>query len=179
EEIEAIELDVFDVAYHIIGGGEEGQKVMVRTKEEADHSLPYLLAVAALDGEVMPEQYASTRIVRSDVQTLLRRVTVRPSDELSQRFPDEHPCRLRIRLRDGRTYARDQRDYEGFHTRPMSWERVMAKFDRLASSHADSDLRKVLADAVGSLEDLEVHDLTALWGRVDGPGKEVTDDWRR
>jgi 2-methylcitrate dehydratase len=179
EEIEAIELDVFDVAYHIIGGGEEGQKVMVRTKEEADHSLPYLLAVAALDGEVMPEQYASTRIVRSDVQTLLRRVTVRPSDELSQRFPDEHPCRLRIRLRDGRTYARDQRDYEGFHTRPMSWEKVVDKFDRLASSHADSDLRKQLADAVGSLDDLEVHDLTALLGRVEGPGKEVTDDWRR
>lgn len=179
EEIEAIELDVFDVAYHIIGGGEEGEKVMVRTKEEADHSLPYLLAVAALDGEVMPEQYASTRIVRSDVQTLLRRVTVRPSDELSRRFPDEHPCRLRIRLRDGRTFARDQRDYEGFYTRPMSWEKVVDKFDRLASSHADSDLRKELADAVGSLEDVEVHDLTAVLARVEGPGKEVTDDWRR
>src|SRR5438445_7042982 len=47
------EVDVFDVAYRIIGGGEEGDKMMVRNKEQADHSLPYLVAVALLDGEVM------------------------------------------------------------------------------------------------------------------------------
>jgi 2-methylcitrate dehydratase len=44
EEIERIKIDIFDVAYHIIGGGEEGDKQQVRTKEEADHSLPYMVA---------------------------------------------------------------------------------------------------------------------------------------
>src|SRR5579859_4643678 len=52
EEIEDIRIDIFDVAYHIIGGGEEGDKQRVRTKEEADHSLPYMVAVALLDGDV-------------------------------------------------------------------------------------------------------------------------------
>ena len=51
----AIDVDTFDVAYNIIGGGEEGDKTAVRTKEEADHSLPYMVAAAALDGQVMPE----------------------------------------------------------------------------------------------------------------------------
>ena len=51
---ERIELDTFQVAYDIIGGGEEGEKQSVHTKEEADHSLPYLLAVALLDGQVLP-----------------------------------------------------------------------------------------------------------------------------
>jgi len=37
---------------------EEGDKSTVSTKEQADHSLPYVLAVAILDGQVMPEQYA-------------------------------------------------------------------------------------------------------------------------
>src|SRR5579864_8343566 len=68
EEIERIHIDIFDVAYHIIGGGEEGDKQQVRTKEEADHSLPYMVAVALLDGEVTPAQYAPERIVREDVQ---------------------------------------------------------------------------------------------------------------
>ena len=36
----------FDVAYNIIGGGEEGEKTDIRTKEQADHSLPYMLAAA-------------------------------------------------------------------------------------------------------------------------------------
>jgi 2-methylcitrate dehydratase len=43
-EIERVELETFDVAFDIIGGGEEGEKHAVRTKEEADHSLPYMLA---------------------------------------------------------------------------------------------------------------------------------------
>ncbi len=45
--MERIEIEIFDVAYHIIGGGEEGDKTLVRTKEEADHSLPYMVAVGA------------------------------------------------------------------------------------------------------------------------------------
>jgi 2-methylcitrate dehydratase len=75
------------VAHKIIGGGEEGGKYVVRVKEEADHSPPYLLAVAVLDGQVMPEQYAAQRILRSDVQQLLRKVSVRPRQDLSRRFP--------------------------------------------------------------------------------------------
>src|SRR5574337_229934 len=74
-EIEQIDVETFDVAYHIIGGGDEGDKTLVSTKEEADHSLPYLISVALLDGRVMPEQYEPDRINRSDVQTLLHKVS--------------------------------------------------------------------------------------------------------
>lgn len=102
EEVEAIELETFDVAFDVIGGGEEGDKTTVRTKEEADHSLPCLLAVAVLDGGVMPEQYRPERISRGDVQSLLRKVSVREDPELSERFPAEMPARLTVRLRDGR-----------------------------------------------------------------------------
>ena len=73
EEVAQVEIEIFDVAYNIIGGGEEGDKTIVRTKEEADHSLPYLAAVAILDGQVMPEQYRPDRIRGQDVQTLLEK----------------------------------------------------------------------------------------------------------
>src|SRR3989304_5936503 len=46
DEIERIEIETFDVAHHIIGGGEGGGKTIVRTKEEADHSLHYMVAGA-------------------------------------------------------------------------------------------------------------------------------------
>ena len=65
-EVERIDLDVFDVAYHIIGGGEEGDKTAVHTKEEADHSLQYMVAVALLDGQVLPAQYEPDRIGRAE-----------------------------------------------------------------------------------------------------------------
>ena len=75
--VERIELDVFDVAHRIIGGGDGSDKTYVRTKEQADHSLPYLAAVAWLDGEVGKEQYEPERIAGADVQALLRRVSLR------------------------------------------------------------------------------------------------------
>jgi 2-methylcitrate dehydratase len=154
-EVERIELDTFQVAFDIIGGGEEGDKHQVRSKEEADHSLPYLLAVGLLDGQVLPEQYLPEWIVADDVQQLLRRVDVRPDPRLSRRFPDQHSARLRLRLRDGRTLEREQHDYEGFHTRPMSWDTVAAKFNRLAAAHIDSGVRAQIVDAVRRLDELD------------------------
>jgi 2-methylcitrate dehydratase len=170
-DVTRIELEIFDVAYHIIGGGEEGDKTLVRTKEEADHSLPYLLAVAVLDGQVLPPQYAAARIGAPDVQQLLRRVVVRPADDLSRRFPDEHACRLRVHLKDGRVLARDKSDYEGFHTRPMSWEGVVEKFQLLAGPHVESSLAKEIVETVAHLDTVAVSDLTRLLARVGQRGE--------
>ena len=92
-DINRVEVEIFDVAYNIIGGGEEGDKSIVSTKEQADHSLPYILAVALLDGQVMPEQYDPERIQRPDVQVLLRKVSVQPRKLFSERSPTQMPCR--------------------------------------------------------------------------------------
>jgi 2-methylcitrate dehydratase len=165
-DIERVEIEIFDVAFNIIGGGEEGDKAVVRLKEEADHSLPYLVAVALLDGEVMPEQYRPARIERPDVQALLRRVSVRPVEAFSRRFPEKIPCRVRVTLQDGRRILREQEDYEGFRSRPMRWEMVVEKFERLASAYADPALRREIAGTVNDLEAVKVSDLTALLGRV-------------
>src|SRR5690625_1406146 len=89
EDIERVVLHTFDVAYHIIGGGEEGDKKNIRTKEEADHSLPYMMTAMILDGEVGPDQYLPERILRSDVQELMQKIEVYEKKEYSDRFPDE------------------------------------------------------------------------------------------
>jgi 2-methylcitrate dehydratase len=166
EEVEKIEIEIFDVAYHIIGGGEEGNKTVVRSKEEADHSLPYMVAVAVLDGQVMPEQYRPDRLQRQDVQTLLQKVAVRPADDFSQRFPDEMPCRITLTLSDGRVVVKEKRDYVGFRTRPMSWENVVKKFECLSAPYTDRALRREVEEAVASLEAIQVAELTRLLARV-------------
>jgi 2-methylcitrate dehydratase len=165
-EVELIELDTFQVAFDIIGGGEEGDKRHIGSKEEADHSLPYLLAVALLDGQVLPEQYRPERIVGGDVQALMKRVAVRPDPGLSRRFPEEHSARVRVHLRDGRTLEREQHDYEGFHTRPMGWDLVTAKFNRLAAGHVDSTESTQVVDAVRRIDELQVDELTRLLGHA-------------
>src|SRR6202161_2359339 len=61
----SIEAEVFQLAYDFAGGGLYGVDKFIRTKEQADHSLPYLLAVALLDGDVMPAQFQPERIARA------------------------------------------------------------------------------------------------------------------
>ena len=78
DAVARVEIDIFDVAHKIIGGGEEGDKTIVCTKEQADHSLQYMVAVALCDGKLLPAQYAPQRILAPDVQSLLRSVAVRP-----------------------------------------------------------------------------------------------------
>jgi 2-methylcitrate dehydratase len=172
DEVERLEIAIFDVAYHIIGGGEEGDKTLVRTKEQADHSLPYMIAVALLDDQVMPEQYRPERIQRSDVQGLLRKVIVRPDAELSRRFPEEMPCRIAITLHGGRQLMKEKTDYEGFYTRPMPWENVVQKFDALSRIHANEPLRREIVEAVAQLETIPVSDLMRLLARAEGTKRE-------
>jgi 2-methylcitrate dehydratase len=168
-DIASIDIEIFDVAYNIIGGGEEGDKTRIETKEAADHSLPYILAVALLDGEVTPAQYEPERIRRKDVQSLLRNVVVRPRDDYSARFPSEMPCHLTVRLRGGKVVESERNDYEGFFTRPMSWENVVRKFERLSSVYADAGLRRAIISAVDGLEQVAVPDLAGLLERIPRP----------
>jgi len=165
-DVERVDVEIFDVAYNIIGGGKEGEKTTVRTKEEADHSLPYLVAVALLDDQVMPEQYQPDRIGRADVQVLLRKVFVRPHERYSKRFPEEMPCRITVRLRGGERFVKEKMDYERFHSRPARWEGVVRKFERLAEGHADVSLRRQIEEAVFRLETIQVCDLTGLLLKV-------------
>jgi 2-methylcitrate dehydratase len=65
-------------------------------------------------------------------------------------------------LEDGAALTAEKHDYEGFLTRPMSWERAREKFDRLASAALEPEEAAELADGVASLDELETRDLTAL-----------------
>lgn len=174
-DIERVTVDIFDVAHRIIGGGEEGDKMSVATKEEADHSLPYMLAVAVLDGDVLPAQYAAPRIVRDDVQKLLRRIVVRPDDELSRRFPKEMPVHVEVTLADGRVLTGERGDYPGFTTLPMTWETAQQKFRSLGAPHVDGMLRSEIVSAVWELDHIQVADLTRLLGRAGGPARRASD----
>lgn len=172
-DIEKIEVDVFEVAHRIIGGGEEGDKTLVFSKEDADHSLPYLIAVALLDHAVMPAQFASRRLQRADVQSLLCRVSVRPLAEFSARFPDEMPSRVSVTLTDGRILTRTLSEYPGFRTRPQSWEDAVAKFTALAEPHASHSTRADIVAAIRDLDQITVAELTRSLSHLKVPARRT------
>jgi len=166
EAVSEIRLETFAVAYQIIGGGEEGEKHCVGSKEQADHSLPYMLAAALIDGRVQPEQFAQERIASRDVQDLLRKVTIVPDPLLSAMFPARLPARLQVQLANGDILQAFREDYPGFHTAPFDWAATRAKFNSLLNPFASQEWASAIARVVESLDERRLVDLTSPLGAL-------------
>jgi 2-methylcitrate dehydratase len=165
-EVISIEADVVQDTYDFTGGGRFGPKTNVHTKEDADHSLPYLLAVALFDGDVQTAQLTPERIAKPDVQSLLLKVSVRPDNSFTARFPAEFSSRITVRLKSGQSFSHAVSNYPGFPTRPFTWEEISAKFDKLAAGHVGAQLGRDIKSAVRSIENIQVSDLTKLLAEV-------------
>lgn len=165
-DVAGVTVEVFQGAYDFAGGGSYGDKSRPETKEQADYNLKYLSAVALLDGQVGPEQLETRRVGRADVQDLLARVDVKAAPDLTEAYPERTSTRVRVVLRDGREFDREQSDFEGSPTRPMSWDRVVEKFHWLAEPFADDALRREIIAAVDDLDQIAVSDLAGLLSRV-------------
>src|ERR1700735_4885940 len=166
DKVVSIEADVFQLAYDFAGGGLYGVDKVIRIKEQADHSLKYLLAVALLDGDVMPAQFKPERIIKSDVQNLLKKVSVRPNQEFTERYPQKMPAKITVRLQDGKVIEHEVQAYPGLASDPFTWEDSAEKFDRLVTGRADPALSAEIKDAVRSIENIQVRDLMKLLAGV-------------
>lgn len=151
-DVEAIHLDTFAGAKLIIGGG-EGDRHEVETKAQADHSLPYMLAAALLDRKMGNAQYDPERIIRDDVQRLLRRVTVEEDEEFTKRFEaGEMPARVTVELEKGTTHVIKKNAFEGHPTNSMDWIQIEEKFNKTAGTQFDDERQQRIIDVVTNLE---------------------------
>jgi 2-methylcitrate dehydratase len=166
DKVVSIEAEVFQLAFDFAGGGLYGTDKVIRTKEQADHSLPYLLAVALLDGDVMPAQFKPERIIKPDAQGLLKKVSVRPNQEYTRQYPKKMPAKVIVRLQDGSVIEHEVQDYPGLASHPFKWEDAIHKFDTLVAGRVDEGLSGEIKDAARSVENIQVRDLMKLLGSV-------------
>lgn len=166
-QITRIDIDIFKVAYEMIGGGSHVHPRSVCTKEDADHSLHYLAAVALLDGRVGPAQFQEGRIRARDVQDLLRKVHASTSFLATHAYPREMRCKIAIHLADGRHLEHAAKDYVGFYRRPMNGNDVILKFESLCRPFMSGARMDDIVACVFDLENRSLADLTEKLGSID------------
>jgi 2-methylcitrate dehydratase len=167
--IKRVHVEVAQGAYDVLAGGTYGPKTVCRNKEQADHNLMYLISVALLDGEIWPEQFNEERINRSDVQDLMKKVTASSNEAFSRRIGPEMPASITIELESGERIEGEKTTFDGFHSTPMSWEQVRAKFDRLTDGKLDKGLGREISAIASEMDTVPVKQLTALLARVSPP----------
>jgi 2-methylcitrate dehydratase len=98
------------------------------TKETADHSLPYVIAAAVVDGNVLPESFEEHKLRDPDIRATLQKIKVVADPEIDALFPDIKRASVTITLQDGSKHSA-QTDYaKGSPEDPLSDEDLFAKF---------------------------------------------------
>jgi len=150
EEIDAITVETFDAAADIIG---DPEKWRPRSRETADHSLPYCVAVALMDGQVWREQFDEARFTDENLLRLVAKTRVVRNADLTARYPEGIPNRITVQTRSGSEVYKKEVTYPRGHARnPMTDAEVEQKFRQLAAPILPADR---LAEALDRLWNLE------------------------
>jgi 2-methylcitrate dehydratase len=127
--VAAIDIHTFDAAVDIIGKGPERWRP--KTRETADHSLPYCTAVALADGDVTQAQFDPQRLTDPTLLELVAKVKVHHDRALSDRYPSGIPNRVTVTLADGRQLTKEVEFPRGHARNPMTDAEVEHKFRSL------------------------------------------------
>jgi 2-methylcitrate dehydratase len=126
--VKSIEIDTFEASYNIIGKYPEAWAP--RTRETADHSLPYCTAAALHDGDVYLETFDEKHFTNPDLVAVTGKVTVNHDPSLDPRYPKGIPNRITLTLADGRKLVKEVEFPRGHAGNPMTDAEVEAKFRR-------------------------------------------------
>jgi 2-methylcitrate dehydratase len=111
----------------------EAEKWDPRTRETADHSIPYLVAAAFHDGGVTPATFAPSRIQDPALRPLIKKLTVVEEPEFTRRYPAESCTRIEVTTTDGRRVAAETSHPKGHRRNPLTDDEVERKFRGLAA----------------------------------------------
>jgi len=130
-------------------------KYIPSSKETADHSLPYCLAVAIADREVTPRQFTDARRTDPALPPLMARVKGVADPEIEKEFPKLQPARVVIETADGRTLER-RVDYAlGDPRDPIDDHALAAKFSAQAEEFLSAERQGELKEAIFNADQLE------------------------
>lgn len=125
-----------------------------RTKETADHSLPYVIAAALVDRQVTPLQFEEARILDPRIRAQLRKVEVVADPEIEKAFPALQRVVVTVATTDGRELTHRLDFPKGDPRNPLTDREIEEKFDALAAPVLSDHGRRRVKDAVWGLEEL-------------------------
>jgi 2-methylcitrate dehydratase len=151
DEIEKVHIRSLARAADILS---DPSKYDPRTKETADHSLPYVISAAIADRQVTPAQFKADKIMDPVIRAQLNKIEVVADDEIESLFPELQRVVVTITTTDGREFSK-QVDYpKGDPRNPLTDDEIVEKFDALASPILSEGARSRIKDAIWDLENL-------------------------
>jgi 2-methylcitrate dehydratase len=151
-DVEQILVKTFTVAYKIIV--KDREKWRPRSRETADHSLPYIVARGLLDNYIWLDSFKEPKLVDPSVLELMEKMRIEVDPRYDETYPNAVGTSITIVLRDGRRLSEEVLYPKGHFMNPLSDEELYNKFHRL-SEGALGEEAKDLWERVLTLERLK------------------------
>ncbi len=135
-DIAEIRVEVIARAADILG---DPAKYRPTSKETADHSLPYSLAVGLADGMVTPLQFTQERINDPALPAIMDKIKVLANEEFEKLFPEYQPSRVTLILDSGAEFQQRVDVPKGDPRDPMTEQEIAVKFTALGGDVIGSD----------------------------------------
>ncbi len=135
-DIKEIKVTAFAQAYDILF---DPAKYRPESRETADHSLPYCLAVAIVDKKITTESFSYEKLNDPKVFEVIDKIKGEPSLEFEKMFPAKQPSKVVITTKDGMEYSEYLEYPKGDPREPMTMEDLENKFNSLSGSSFSQD----------------------------------------
>ncbi|MEO2055445.1 MAG: MmgE/PrpD family protein [Nitrospira sp.] len=147
--IDKIMVRTSGVSHEIIG--RDPEKWHPKTRETADHSLPYCVAAALLDGEVGLQQFDPEHVSDPKLHSFMQRIQVVTDPELSAAYPEAIANTVEVTI-GGKVYSKRVDHPRGHPKNRMSDTEIEAKFRLLAESLLSKKQIQTTLDRLWNLE---------------------------
>ena len=144
--------------------GSEPEKWSPKTRETADHSLPYVTARAMFDGDITNASFAPDKFTDPNILAFMQKIKVSADPVLSARGEGAVPTRVTAILADGARISREVDDAPGFAERPMNRSEVERKFRGNVGRHWSLQRTDTILQALWALD--QTDDLSVLLGQL-------------
>jgi 2-methylcitrate dehydratase len=143
--------------------GSEPEKWSPKTRETADHSLPYITARAMFDCDITNESFAPPMFGDPRILAFMQKIKVSEDPDLTARVGGV-PTRVTAVLADGRRISREVDYAPGFSERPMNRSEVERKFRGNVGKRWPQQRTDAILLALWALD--QTDDLSVLLGRL-------------
>ncbi len=159
EDIESIRLFMHQRAMGSKGSPEDPERWNPTNRETADHSVPYCVVAALIDGEITDNTFMTERFRDSRILALLKKVTVEEDPDYTREFSSgrvaQYNCRIEITGRSGTKVVEHGRNPKGHPGNPMSDREIGDKFLRLTEGVLGTRQAQAALDLFWHLEEID------------------------
>jgi 2-methylcitrate dehydratase len=122
-----------------------------KTRETADHSIPYVVACAVARGDVTIADFSPESLTDPEIRRLLDNLTVVQDDECEAAWPDACLNKVTLVRRGGDRCSATVRYYRGHARNPMTHDELQEKFSRQVAPTLGPDGAERLAGVIWNL----------------------------